>query len=176
VGRVPFLTFHFPVHELCPCCSYRRLVATFVGPAQIWRDVRYQGPASALGIVRARIVSGLKPNRLGLTRHCENLKGKSAIGARPHRHRKFWVAQLGCSAQIGAGYCSAVARRATQKKRYERDEVAKTGFDLAVARLDRQHRGLVIRCTVPVRRRVWSRFCGYRCRPSSAPSGLLSTP
>jgi hypothetical protein len=50
--------------------------------------------ARPLGIVRARIVSAVKPNRLGLTRHRENLKGKSAIGARPHRHRKFWVAQL----------------------------------------------------------------------------------
>jgi hypothetical protein len=50
--------------------------------------------ARSLGIVRARIVSALKSNRLGLTRHCENFKGESAIGGRTHRHRKFPVIQL----------------------------------------------------------------------------------
>ena len=77
--------------------------------------------ARSLGISWARIVLALKPKRPGLTRHCENLKGESAIGGRTHRHRKFriTVAQLvappKCPPPGHLPYCSAVTRCATRK-------------------------------------------------------------
>ena len=77
--------------------------------------------ARSLGITRARIVTALKLNRLGFTRHCENFIGESAIGGRTHRHRKFriTVAQLvalpKCPPPAHLLYCSAVTRCAARK-------------------------------------------------------------